>query len=167
MSKLQSINWCKINKFIYDKMNNSLMNKKLLLKLKYHIIIGTIFSTIFSIMNFFFFDNSKILIYMLPFLFFIGGITIEYFNHTDKLQNIFINGFLIGIYEGIMYFLLYFVLIEIIIKRSFETNCMFKYNYGLFFPFLIMIIFVYFIPMNIIGGLIVYGYRKICIICSK
>jgi len=146
------------------------MNSLDFMKRKYcwRILIGTFFTLFFILifhycfvdliagMNLAFFE--VIILVPIP-IFFLGGMTLEYFCRSNRYSKLVSSSIIISIYEDVLYLLLYWVGIEVIIKRAYE-EVMFKHNWGLIFLFPVALFFFVLIPGNLIGSSIVYIFRK-------
>jgi hypothetical protein len=92
-------------------------------------------------------------------LFFITGIIAEIFNNSSTIISTGWKALLISLWEYILYFFTYWIGFEFIILKAWE-NPMFKYNGFFLFILPPLFLVISFIPMNLVGGFLMYGIRK-------
>ena len=134
---------------------------------KWWIFIGAITSIIFSVITYFFWEKSQqqgmwvgSLILQSLLLFLVSGIVAELMSKSEKAIRVGVSAIFTAIYEFIIYLLIFWIGFLIVVQRTWE-DVMFAYNAGftVFYPLLFMI--VAFIPMNLVGGFLVFGIRKL------
>lgn len=136
-------------------------------KNKWTIIIGTITSIIFIVITYFFWKQAQsqaadlrdLIVQSFP-LFFISGCLAELLNKSQKITKLGMKSISMAIFEFILYLAVFWIGFLVVAQKAWEKP-LFEFNAGFFIFYPLVFLIVSFIPMNLAGGFLVFGLRKI------